>query len=58
MAKMLLLSTLVAPVLIAVFAAGERHPARALKRAVYFTLAFNLLYAVGALILYPPIAFR
>jgi len=58
MAKMLLLSVLLATVMIPLLAAKTRHPGRALKRAVFFTLAFNVMYVVGSLLLYPPLAFR
>jgi hypothetical protein len=58
MAKLLLLSVLAATVVIPLVAARDRHPSRALKRTLFFTLLFNALYAAGALLIYPRLAFR
>jgi hypothetical protein len=58
MAKLLLLSVLAATVIIPLWASRAQHPGRALKRTVFFTLLFNVLYAAGALLLYPRLAFR
>lgn len=57
MAKALLLSVLVALVVIPVLASRDRLPARALKRTILMVLAFNVLYAVGALVIYPRLGF-
>ena len=58
MAKLVLLSVLVALMVIPIRAAKTAHPGLALKRAILFTLAFNLLYLFGVLVVYPRFAFK
>lgn len=53
MSKLILLSVLVAMVALPAWAARERHPRRALKRAVLLMVAFNLAYAFAVLVLVP-----
>lgn len=58
MGKVVLLSVLVAMMVIPIRAAREPRPGRALKQAVLFTLAFNVLYLIGVLVVYPRFAFK
>ena len=57
MMKALLLSVLVAVVVIPIWAARDPIPMRALKRTLFLTLGFNLLYAFLTLVVYPSRAF-
>jgi hypothetical protein len=52
MAKLLALSVLFAPLLIAGQAAGMRNPRRGLRRTVILTLLFNALYVLGLVFLF------
>ena len=45
-------------VLIPVLAARTRSPRLGLQRAVLLTLAFNVLYMLAVLVIYPRLAFR
>lgn len=58
MAKMILLSVLVMLMVIPIRAASIRDPKKALKQAIFFTLAFNVLYVIGVLVVYPNLAFK
>lgn len=58
MAKLLLLSAVIALIAIPLFASREKHPSRALKRAIVATVLFNVVYTLAALYLYPVIAKR
>jgi hypothetical protein len=53
MARQLLLSVLVAWVVIPVVLSRGHAGPRALRKTLLFTVAFNLLYAFGALVVYP-----
>jgi uncharacterized membrane protein YidH (DUF202 family) len=53
MSKLILLSVLVAMVALPAWAAREKNPRRALKRAVLLMVAFNLAYAFAVLVLVP-----
>ncbi|MFN0064058.1 MAG: hypothetical protein ACKVPX_16240 [Myxococcaceae bacterium] len=58
MAKALVLSVLVALLGIPLWASKEASPRRALKRAIVMTLAFNVVYTLATLFIYPKIALR
>jgi hypothetical protein len=53
MQKALLASILFASVLIPIAAAREKNAWKGLKKAVYFALAFNLLYLFAVRLIYP-----
>ncbi len=53
MAKLLLVSVLVATVALPVRAAREPHPARALRRAVCWVAGYYAAYLVGVLYVLP-----
>jgi hypothetical protein len=53
MRKLLLISILVATIVIPMRAAAERNPRRALGKALAYTIAFNVVYWLLLLFLYP-----
>ena len=55
MAKLLLVSVLIASVAIPALAARDPDPRRGLKRALWQTLLFDTLYALAVLYVYPRI---
>ena len=52
MAKLLAMSALVVPLLIARWAAGMRKPRSGLYRAVILSLAFNFIYVLALVYVY------
>jgi hypothetical protein len=53
MQKLLLNSILVATIAIPAMCARDRNPRRGLRRAIFYTAAFDLAYLVGVLFIYP-----
>ncbi len=53
MAKILLLSVLIAIVMIPVLAARMRNPRRGLKAALFGTFIFIVIYALAVKLVYP-----
>jgi len=51
--KLLLVSLLIATIAVPMRAARMRGPRRGLRRAVFWTLAFNLLYLFAIRVIYP-----
>jgi hypothetical protein len=53
MQKLLLMSVLIACVALPIIAARDRNSLRGLKKAVFWVFAFNLMYLLGLVFLYP-----
>ncbi|HET9450621.1 MAG TPA: hypothetical protein VFO83_07060 [Aggregicoccus sp.] len=56
MGKLILISIVIVPILIAVVAAREPRAVRGFKRLLWLGLAFNLLYVVAVLFVYPRVS--
>jgi hypothetical protein len=52
MKKFLLLSVLYSLILLPSLAARERHPVRGVKKAVLWTVLFNLVYTFAVLVIW------
>jgi len=57
MAKLLLLSVVLAMMLFPILAARERHPVRGLKRALVSVFLFNLLFMTISIVAYIALGF-
>lgn len=53
MAKLLLNSIVIATLVLPMYAARDRSPARGLRRAVLWVIGFNLFYVLSVIHLYP-----
>ena len=56
MAKLILLSALIAMIVIPILAARMRNPRRGLKAAIFAAFLFFMMYAVSVKLLYPRFA--
>ncbi|MFB1480578.1 hypothetical protein [Corallococcus sp. RDP092CA] len=57
MAKLILLSVLVATIALPGAAARDPHPWRGMKKAILWVALFNMAYAYGVLVLVPRYGF-
>jgi hypothetical protein len=57
MAKLILLSVLIATIALPGAAARDAHPWRGMKKAIVWVALFNMLYAYGVLVLVPRYGF-
>ena len=53
MAKLLLLSVIIAMIAIPVLTARDRNPSRGFKKTMYLVLIFNLFYWLAVRFVYP-----
>jgi hypothetical protein len=53
MSKLLLLSVLIAATAIPIWAAREPNPRKGLKKAIFYTFAFNAFYLFALRVIYP-----
>jgi hypothetical protein len=51
--KTFLITLILAPIVLPALAASDPHPARGLRRSVWWVLAFNAAYAVIVKLLFP-----